>query len=196
MNTPSPWLPRWISNAWAPNPLLRREDRCEALLMIAALIVVALLTPLTCALGTAAHDSVRSRDAAVTAQLQQVDATVVAPSTAVALPNGFWFSAPARWSTAAGERYGTVATGRAVQTGDQVQIWVDRDGRYTDAPPAKGQAGAVGVLTALLAWLSVVGGTYLVALGVRSRLDHARARGWDDDLRALTGGGGRTAQGR
>jgi len=106
--TPIRW---WRLRPWNRNHLMRRTDRYEALLILAATIVVLLLIPVAAAVGTATHTRLEHQTQALRASIQQVPAVLLedthpTPDTSAGALRaaGNQNTARARWSTPHGQR--------------------------------------------------------------------------------------------
>lgn len=170
---------RWrVARLCGRNPLLRRTDRIEALVLLVALVVTLIAVPVAGVVGAVtyeARDRVYTREAherhRVTARV--VDARVEDLGLTVV---------QAKWPGPTGERGGPLELAERAEAGGTVEIWVDRNGDPVVAPTptwlAAGEAVGVAVVTALAAIMVMAA---LVAV-VRSRLDRARDALWERDL--------------
>jgi hypothetical protein len=184
----------WILHAAGRNPLVRGSDRLELLIVTLGILVVVVTAACAGALGTAVHDD-RSRVYAAQAQTRH---TVVAEAiddsaVVIGVHNNMTTTVNARWQVNGTEHTDRVSPKHAVEIGDPLMIWVDRNGDQVDAPTPTSQACIDAVLAAYGAWQSVV----LVAAGMirwaRSRLDRQRDSAWERDMRFLIhDNGGRT----
>ncbi len=184
----------WVLRACGRNPLVRRTDRLELLIVALGILVVVVAAAFAGALGTAVHDA-RSRVYIAQAQTRHtVTARAIDDSTIVlGVDDNMATSVNARWQVNGTEHRGSFTWDRGVKTGDPLTIWVDRNGDRVDAPTPISQAGVDAVGVAYVAWQSVA----LAAVGLicwgRSRLDRRRDSGWERDIRCLIDDdGGRT----
>ncbi|MGH3677775.1 MAG: hypothetical protein ACRDU5_18985 [Mycobacterium sp.] len=77
-------LPRWpIFGLLSRNPLVRRSDRIEALVLALAVVVLLLAVPVAAAVGTVVHDSRRDVYAEQAQTRHVVTATSVAAAAAI-----------------------------------------------------------------------------------------------------------------
>lgn len=170
-----------IDRMFGRNPLLRRADRIEALVMLAVLIAALVAIPVAGLVGVVTYGV---RDRAYTQEAQQrhrVMATV----------GDIWVEdlgvaiVQAKWPAADGERSGPLQLTDHVTTGDNVEIWVDKDGNPVAAPSpswlAAAEASGIAGVALLAGWAGMVA---VVAI-VRSRIDRARDTAWDRDIRCL-----------
>jgi hypothetical protein len=184
----------WVLRACGRNPLVRRIDRLELLIVALGILVVVVAAACAGALGTAVHDA-RSRVYIAQAQTRHtVTARAIDDSTVVlGVDDNMATRVNARWQVNGTEHTGSLDWDDAVKTGDSLTIWVDRNGDRVDAPTPISQAGADAVGVAYVAWQSVA----LAAAGLicwgRSCLDRRRDSAWERDIRCLIDDdGGRT----
>jgi type II secretory pathway pseudopilin PulG len=176
-----------IGRIFGRNPLLRRADRIEALVVLAALVVSLVAIPLVGAVGTAVYSVRKSRYAEEARERHTVMATVIDER----VTDSGTTVVDARWPVTVGERSGAIALASPVGVGSRVKIWVDTDGNQVDPPTPTRLAVHDAVGTALgIAMIVSIGLTSLVT-NVRSRLDLARDAQWEDELRCLEEDGGR-----
>jgi hypothetical protein len=185
-----------IARIFGRNPLLRRADRIEALVMLVALIVSLLAIPVSgvaAAITYGARDRLYAQEARGRhAVIATVSDTGIGGSGTTAVSGTYVVQA--RWPVAAGERTGSLELTTAAKVGDRTEIWVDKDGNPVAPPTPTWQAVGDAVATAEATLLLVgIGMTSLVA-GVRSRLDRARDAQWGREIRCLQEDGGRTNQ--
>jgi hypothetical protein len=182
---------RWrIGRIFGRNPLLRRADRVEALVMLVALVVSLVAIPVAGVAAIVVYDVRDSRYAQEAHERHTVVATVLETQSDGA---GSTF-VQARWPVAAGERTGPLQLTTDAKVGDRIGIWVDNDGNPVAAPTPTWHAvgDAYGTALAILLFVGVTM-TSLVS-GLRSRLDRARDAQWERELRCLEEDGGRTNQ--
>ncbi|WP_444420564.1 Rv1733c family protein [Saccharopolyspora indica] len=140
-----------------PNPLRRRRDRIEAVVLLALLVVALAVVPLgALAWGTASYEA-DARAAATTPVRHQVEAVVIAePRTEVVGVNSDFqvtrHRAEARWPGADGvPQVQTIDVGPGSEVGSTIAVWIDDAGRLAEAPRSETQlraaavGGAVGV---------------------------------------------------
>ena len=184
----------WVLRACGRNPLVRRIDRLELLIVALGILVVVVAAAFAGALGTAVRDA-RSRVYIAQAQTRHaVTAEAIDDSTIVlGADDNMATRVDARWQVDGTEHTGSLDSDHPVKTGDPLTIWVDRNGDRVDAPAPISQAGVDAVGVAYVAWQSVA----LAAAGLicwgRSRLDRRRDSAWERDIRCLIDDdGGRT----
>jgi hypothetical protein len=184
----------WVLRACGRNPLVRRIDRLELLIVALGILVVVVAAACAGALGTAVHDA-RSRVYIAQAQTRHtVTASAIDDSTVVlGVDDNMATRVNARWQVNGTEHTGSLNWDHAVKTGDPLTIWVDRDGNRVDAPTPISQAGVDAVAVAYVAWQSVVLAAAVLICWGRSRLDRRRDSAWERDIRCLIDDdGGRT----
>ncbi|BBY38558.1 membrane protein [Mycobacterium mantenii] len=188
-----PWGP--MLRLFSRNPLVRKVDRVEAVLMLGAVVVALLAAPFgAAAVGTAVHD-VRGHLYAEQAQTRHaVLATLTdlhAAGAESAPPHGV-INTPARPVLGRTAHGGAVDTAPTVQIGDRVGIWVDDDVQQVDEPAALSRAANEAVAAALVTWvIVVVAAAGLLASG-RVILNCVRNTGWQHDIDNLLCRGGQT----
>jgi hypothetical protein len=184
----------WVLRACGRNPLVRRIDRLEVLIVALGIFLVVVAAACAGALGTAVHDA-RSRVYIAQAQTRHtVIASAIDDSTVVlGVDHNMATRVNARWQVNGTEHTGSLNWDHAVKTGDPLTIWVDRDGNRVDAPTPISQAGVDAVAVAYVAWQSVVLAAAVLICWGRSRLDRRRDSAWERDIRCLIDDdGGRT----
>ncbi|WP_211226787.1 Rv1733c family protein [Amycolatopsis benzoatilytica] len=177
------------------NPLVRRSDRIEGILVAIFALIALIAVPFAMTIGSA---DISSETAASDAQLQsrhQVTATVLATAAQPAASVGD--SAPiantarvnAVWQPPhSAQRTGviTVPSASAVE-GATTDIWLDDSGKQTTAPLTHADAVTNGVLVAAFSWLCAAGvlaGAFWIA---RRVLDRRRAARWAEDWAQFAG---------
>jgi hypothetical protein len=156
-----PW---WVLRACGRNPLVRGVDRLELVIVALGILVALVAAAGAGALGTAVHDA-RSRVYVAQAQT--------------------WHAVTARATGDSTEHAGSLEWDHAAKTGDQMKIWVDRDGNRVDAPTPTSRAGVEAVGVAYAAWQTVALAVAGLIWWARSSLDRLRDSGWEHDIRCL-----------
>jgi hypothetical protein len=171
------------------NPLRRRVDRLEAVLLMVTLMAASLVLPAAAALGTAVRDRAevaaaqeRVHTRAVVARTLE-DSDETAPSspglTTTKVRIG-WFDV----SGSAREDRADVLVG--TKAGSELTIWLDEDGEMTHAPRSPADSAALGVVggisAAMLAWPLLI----VVFLLVRRPLDRHRVEQWAREWREVS----------
>jgi multisubunit Na+/H+ antiporter MnhG subunit len=179
------------------NPLVRRSDRIEALMLILGIALVLVTAPIAGAVGTAVYSS---RAAVYEQQVRTrhtVAATVLADSTSTVRPYTVSFDVRARWQDRGVQHETVLGWDRPAKAGERLSIWVNDRGDYTGPPARPERAVSDAIVVGALLWLSVIT-MVAAAIGLaRFRLDRRRHAQWDRGLRGLVGDdGGRTSSER
>ena len=183
---------RWWTQVFRRNPLVRRSDRIEVLVLGFAVLLTVVAIPVAGAIGTFVHDA-RTRVYAEEAQTRhQVTATAIEDGTVVMQPKSLSFTARATWSAAGRDHTEIVMWSDQVKAGDQQSIWVNADGAKVGPPSSSGDAAADAVGIAIYVWLGVAAASAGVVYLVRRGLDHRRYAQWDCELNASRENDGRT----
>lgn len=168
------------------NPLRRRTDHAESILLLAAMVVALLLVPVACAIGTSVHATAVQRSAQQRDSLHVVTATVIgdrlaAPSGVLARP-----ITSAAWVDDAGRTHtGLLPAGADIDADGRARVWIDDDGRAHPAPASPTDDVLVAVTTAFLA---LILGWILVAAvvgAVRTGMEHRRLADWEREWRIV-----------
>jgi hypothetical protein len=164
------------------NPLRRRVDRLESVLLLSALLAALLAIPGAAVLGTTVRDRAESTAAQQRILLHRVDARTLEDTaeTVPSSPGQVTSRVRIGWVDTSGspqEGWADVLIG--TRAGTTVTIWLDRTGAIARAPrePADSTAlgAAVGVGVLMLVWPTLWG---LFSLA-RRRLDRRRAEAWE-----------------
>ena len=179
-----------IGRIFGRNPLLRRADRIDALVMLVAFVVSLVAIPVAGVAGAVVYGACDSRYAQEAHERHTVMATVADAGIDGSGANGV----RARWPVEAGERTGALQLTTQAKVGERIEIWVDKDGNPVVPPTPTWHAvgDAVGMALAILLIVGV--GMSSFVAGVRSRLDRARDAQWAREIRCLEDDGGRTNQ--
>ncbi|WP_127950715.1 Rv1733c family protein [Rhodococcus xishaensis] len=169
----------WRLAPWSGNPLMRPSDRLESLSILFVALVLAMLVPLAGAVGTSTYSGLSDASRQVSQTNRQVPAVLLgdAPSPQ-ARGTGMYDRARAEWSVDGTPRTGLIHVDGEIQVGRTVDIWIDPEGNYTEAPStgAENAFGAVGA--ALMFWAFGSAGCVLVLLAVHSLANRYRLRCW------------------
>ena len=183
---------RWWVRALGRNPLVRRSDRIEALVLCLAAVIAVVSIPIAGAIGTFVHED-RTRLYAEEAQSRhQVTATAVEDGTVVTQQRSVSFTAPAAWSVAARDHTEIVTWSGPAKVGDQQTIWVNADGAKVEPPSPSSRAAVDAVAIAISVWLGVAAALAGLVYLVRCGLDYRRHAQWDWELNASRQNDGRT----
>jgi hypothetical protein len=166
------------------NPLARRMDRWEGRTLILAVLVALLLLPVMLVLGSLTYAAAVAKGEQQARTRHQVVATLT--EDAPAPTAGAWgnatgsFSVRATWRLPDGSAHtGLVRADDGLGSGARVPIWVDRQGRGTDAPVTSADAGAAAATIAASGWLAVVGVLALAQFGLHRLFGRRRHRAWE-----------------
>jgi hypothetical protein len=170
------------------NPLRRRSDRIEAVVLWCGLVVALLLIPVAAAVGTGVGNASAESAARQRAVLHEVKATTL-QDTANAVPSApgdVLSRAMVSYVDANGvAREGMTSVVIGTKAGDEVTIWLDRSGNIVPTPRSGADSstfgGTVGFLTLTGSWLLLWG---LVRLA-RVPLDRRRAYDWESEWRSV-----------
>ncbi len=180
---------RWrVARIVGRNPLLRRTDRIEALVLLLALLASLAVIPVCGVVAAVTFDTRHSLYSREAHERHRVAATV----SEVLLVDSGTTVVQAKWAAASGERSGQVQLARVAKPGETDDIWVDGDSKPSLPPTptwhavidAVGMAG-VALLIAAFAMTSLVAAAY-------GQLNRARYAAWERELRSLVEDGGRT----
>ncbi|MGE2836197.1 Rv1733c family protein [Mycobacterium sp. SMC-4] len=180
--------PRWpaVVRLRGRDPLVRRIDRIEAVVMTVIVALALCALPVIGAIGTAVYDARQDRYAQETDTVSQIEATVTAaPERTTLPPRTSVVTVPVAWTVGGYEHSGEVQVSSATAPGDVVPVWVDENGEQTKAPGSTPHAAVEGVtIAAVLIGLTLA---VAVAASVATRLvcNRLRFARWDHGLRSL-----------
>ncbi|HTX93959.1 MAG TPA: hypothetical protein VME67_03440 [Mycobacterium sp.] len=175
---------RWrIARIFSRNPLLRRADRIEALVVLVALVASLIAIPVAGVVGVLTYGA-RAR---VYTQEAHERHRVMATVAETWVQDFGMAVVQAKWPAASGEHTGVLQFTDQVKVGDSVEIWVDGDGNPVVPPTPAWLAVAEAIGVAAMTLLVACGGLATMVAAARSRLDRARDAGWERDLRCLAG---------
>jgi hypothetical protein len=174
----------WIARIVGRNPLLRRADRIEALVIMVAITVSLATLAVAGAVGTAVYDA-RSRVSAQAEPPHMVTATVIDTSTVMVQPGLVTTVLRASWPAAGAQATGSFGWDDPVKAGDRIGIWVGSDGKHTRPPPPVSQASIKAVCVAVVFWVGVVLAAAATVAVTRLQLDRVRNAEWESDIRCL-----------
>lgn len=176
MRSLSQWVMRCLClHRFDGNPLRRRSDRIETVVVLAGLMIfIAALWPAV-ALGRQAYQNGLRAELTGPGHRQAVAAEVVDPARGAG-----WQARTVRWTTPeGGPRTGKVVLPPSAPAGSHTGVWVDAAGRLTTSPQNHAKT-AVDAGLALVAVMSGVAMALLLCLtGVRGLLNRCRDAEWD-----------------
>ncbi len=175
----------WLVRAFGRNPLVRRSDRVQAMLLLFVLISALLAASLAGAVGTAVHDSRGRVYAEESLHRHQVTATVTAEPTPTIRDTRRVSAAPVRWRANGSDHVDTLEVNQDANIGDQQNLWVDDLGNRATAPRPKWQAGFDAVVVGIGSWFGVMLVVAAVSVMVDFEVARRRNRIWDKELRVL-----------
>lgn len=179
-----------IARLFGRNPLLRRADRIEVVVILIALVVSLCALPVAGIAGSVVYGLRHSQYEREANQRHAVVATVTATGIDRVDPS----VVEASWPVASGDRHGPIELTTGAKPGQHVRIWIDETGNPADPPTPTWQAlsGAAGTVLAIA--LVVGAGAASLVAGSRLRLDRARDAQWDYEIRCFQDDGGRANQ--
>jgi hypothetical protein len=179
------WLRRRLWGLWpGRNPLRRRCDRAEAVILAGLMAAFVIGSPLAAlAAGRWAHDSAARAAHAEMSSWHQVRAVLL--TTAFVRQAWAPAMARARWTASGGaRRTGWVPAPAGAAAGTTVRVWVDAAGRPRDAPLQRTQMDHRAVQAATLAVLALAVVLGEAGLFARYLFDRRRLAAWDAEWRA------------
>ncbi|MGV0741505.1 Rv1733c family protein [Mycolicibacterium sp. XJ870] len=182
----------WVLRALGKNPLVRPADRVEALTVVVAMAAIVLVIPFAIGVGVDVYGN-SLRAAADQAQTRvPIKATVTEDPIPVADETGGTI-VDIKWTAAGTQHTGVIRPSHSVSKGDQVDVWVDAQGRRVPPPISPSTATAYGASTAAAVWLGTVVLCGIVIAAARRLLNRFRAQAWSAELHVLLDrGDGRT----
>jgi hypothetical protein len=176
----------WAVRALGSHPLARRSDRIEALVLGLATLLAVIAIPFAVNAGSAVHQGRLETIRVETQTRTPMVAKATADSTNRRGRPSPLGTVPVQWMAGSVTRDGTVGVGHPVRAGENVNIWVDREGNATSAPRDASDATVDAVAAATALWAVVVLLCAGLVASVRALLNRHRYRTWDADLRQLT----------
>jgi hypothetical protein len=177
--------PGWLRGFWPDrNPLRRRCDRAEAVILSALLALFVVGGTLAAlAAGRWVYDGALHVRRAELSTWDKVPAVLL---TAASEQNGgFLALAQARWTGPDGARHsGQVPAIAGAPAGTTVDVWVDKAGRLAGPPLQPSQAEGQAVLAGMLAAIAVAVVLWAAGLVTHYVTDRCRLAAWDADWRA------------
>jgi hypothetical protein len=181
----------WWLRLCSRNPLVRRIDRIESVVLGVAVLLIALAIPIAGAIGTSVSEQ-RARLYIQEAQTKhQVIATAIDDGTVGLHRNKVVFTAEATWSMAGEPRAGDVEWSGRPGIGAQQSIWIDVAGNRVQPPLSTNRAGGDALGIAVSVWLGVACASVGLVYVVRRGLDRRRDAEWDREIEASHHGDGR-----
>lgn len=182
---PRCWL---VARLVGRNPLLRRSDRVEALVVSLTLVAALLAIPLTGVLGATVYGARERLYVQESHERHPVTATV----TETLLEGSGTTVVRAAWPGPTGERTGTFELTRSAKAGQSFELWVGKDGKAGFPPTPKWHAVFDAIVMAGVALLIVGFALLTVVAVVYSRLNRSRDSAWEREIKSLVENGGWT----
>ncbi|WP_027332375.1 Rv1733c family protein [Mycolicibacterium tusciae] len=184
-------LPRWpiVLRLLGRDPLVRKTDRIEALVLVLAVVVSLLAAPITAAIGTAVYDGNRHTYAEQARTRHTVTATITDVPASHQILRASTTNVMARWTTDGTENTGTIEAQSTAEIDDTIEIWVDDNGEQVPAPAPTSRAATEAALGALVIWMSVAAIAATLITVTRAVCDRIRFAGWQHALDSLVGHG-------
>lgn len=184
----------WWARVLGRNPLVRRSDRIEVLVLCLAALIAVVAVPIAGAIGTHVHEERTQLYAEEAATKHEVIATAAEDGTVVTRPKSITYTAETTWSDYGTWHHDTVTWPESVKDGDQQYIWVNQVGDYVEPPPPPGRADSEALGAGLAVWLGAAGASAALVYLVRCRLDRWRYAVWDREIYAAYNNDGRRNQ--
>ncbi|MFG1790617.1 hypothetical protein [Nocardia sp. NPDC049149] len=158
---------------------MRATDRLGVVRVLAIVAVLAAV-PLSAVVGVARYDAARAQIPADNAGKVELAATVTSDPTTVTSSRSVgyhdYYAATVQWVRDGKQSAGRVEVPGSADPGDQVALWLDRDGRPTTAPlsPSSAAWQGTGLALAVLVelWIAIAA---LVGLTLWLRGAHPRS---------------------
>ncbi|MEV0804654.1 hypothetical protein AB0I34_43670 [Kribbella sp. NPDC050281] len=170
------------------NPLRRRSDRTEAVLLWCGVVAALLLIPVAAAVGASVSNSIDESIARQRAVLHVAKATTLEGTERVvpSAPPDVLSRVQVSYVDANGfAREGTTSVLIGTKAGDKVPVWLDRSGTIAPTPRSTADSSAFGISAGFL----TLAGSWLLVWGVvrlaRINLDRRRAREWENEWLAV-----------
>lgn len=170
------------------NPLARRSDRVEGVLLLVVVLGMLIALPLAILVGGATYrgQAATSERQHATRHLVTATLTENAPAPTPATDNSFAGSGssgvPARWTALDGtERTGSIPADPGTAADTAVPLWLTESGDPVPAPLSSSDVTTTGILAGVFCWLAsavVLVTGYWVG---RLLLDRRRGSRWDHE---------------
>lgn len=177
----------WNLRPWRDSPLLRPGDRLLAWLVCGALLVAAVAIPIAAAAGIHAHRGLSESAVEAAAERSRVPATLL-DTAPTPTEYDLYPTVPATWFAAGAQHTGSVYAPAGHRRGEIVEIWVERDGTQTTAPPNDSSVLFDSTLVALFTWTAPVLLYCLPAALIAHRIRSRRMEQWEIDWARLHAG--------
>jgi hypothetical protein len=166
------------------NPLRRRVDRIESIVVLLAIFAGLVAVPAGAAFGTSVRERSELHAAQQRSVLHPAQARTIedAPTGTPDVPGDVISRSRVVWQDSAGsvrEDVAEVSLGTRANT--ELTIWLDRSGAIAAAPRPAGVSAAVGGGAGLAAVMGSWFFLWLLVLAVRLPLERRRMLEWQDD---------------
>jgi hypothetical protein len=174
-----------VLRLFSRNPLMRTSDRIEAAVVTLAGLLVVVAAACAGAIGTMIHDTGTQNYLEQARTRHAVVAIAVADSKPAVLPETTASTVHARWQVNGINHADLLGWAYPVKAGEQLQIWVDRDGNRVDQPTPIARADMNAWTAAVVGWLIVLLAAAQVVRAVRAHATRMRDAQWERDIRCL-----------
>ena len=171
------------------NPLRRRTDRIEAVIILATMILLLVAVPLAAfVVGRQAGDLALRQAHARQAAEHAVTAVLLQQAPPTGAPDPYtsvqWTTVLARWQPPGQRpRSGEVPAPAGTRAGRTVTVWTDASGAITSPPPDQRMIVGDVCIATVATWL-IMSSLVLGSSGLARRaLDRRRLRAWDAEWR-------------
>lgn len=174
----------WRLRPWNRSPLMRRGDRVEAVLILAASVLLVVLAPIAAEVSLHTYTRLQHHSELVRATVHPVtavlleDATPAPPGGVPMQPPSVATTAPARWSVNGHPHTGQVPTSRGATAGQTVTVLVDATGALADDGSSGPGNATVAVAVGCGIWGLAAGATGALLAGAHRVLLARRLRNW------------------
>lgn len=191
MTTTAEYLRRTRRGLRARSPLVRRTDRLEARLFMLVVVVLVAMVPVSWlaanAMWTSQSELARQQQAERVPVTATLDADPVSNATGWG-ESTYYATAPVTWTWQSEQRHADVTADSDLQTGDELEIWVEaRTGEQTTPPLTFSAAQFSSILSGVALWVF----TAVFAVGLfmlaQWRIEVRRSREWSRDIEAFLG---------
>lgn len=174
----------WARRLWGANPIVRRVDRVEALVIGLAVIAAVIALPACVWLGGRLlrdHQNIH----ADSRPPHTVAAVALTKSTAQPGKFANIASVQARWVADSTVRVAVVRVDRPLAAGDRFDMWVDAGGAPTNAPGSPSRAAMEATSLAGGAWMFAAAASAGLSVAASRVAAHRRDAAWDRALVTL-----------
>lgn len=166
------------------NPLRRRVDRIESMLILLAVLAGLLLLPIGAAVGTSVRKASEREAAQQRSLLQAVQARTVedVPAAIGDVPGQVTARTRVVWQAPDGsQQEGRTQVFLGTKANSEITIWLDRSGAIAAPPRQPGDSAALGAAAGLTTVMGSWFLLWLLVLAARYPLERRRMRDWQDE---------------